>query len=180
MQKELMTCFIFRYYFQSWCLLEGLTVGTQSSYVHFRYNYLISLACECTISWVSFAVQLRLLTNGFKLLKTGGSLVYSTCRWVISSHAIPIFGSSSIASQQCSHLFLLHFVCLNYRWLCVEIAWQSHKMRMWFNSFFANTLQQVQNSRSSFQYYVYPLYFYFEVEDWYFSQMDWLNWLWYF
>jgi 16S rRNA C967 or C1407 C5-methylase (RsmB/RsmF family) len=25
-------------------------------------------------------LQLRLLTNGFKLLKTGGSLVYSTCR----------------------------------------------------------------------------------------------------
>lgn len=34
---------------------------------------------------VSLWLQLKLLTNGFRLLKVGGSLVYSTCRCIQSS-----------------------------------------------------------------------------------------------
>lgn len=33
------------------------------------------------VRYLFYSMQLHLLTNGFRLLKVGGSLVYSTCRY---------------------------------------------------------------------------------------------------
>ena len=47
------------------------------------WNWCCIYSADSLINFI--CMQLNLLSNGFRLLKTGGSLVYSTCRWVISS-----------------------------------------------------------------------------------------------
>lgn len=52
--------------------------------------------------------QFRLLTNGFKLLKTGGTLVYSTCRLGVSSH----LRISFCCWYQCNIVQMAQITCL--------------------------------------------------------------------
>lgn len=53
-------------------------------------DYYISKSFAFIKPFFMFWLQLRLLSNGFRLLKVGGSLVYSTCRCIFLPFIIAV------------------------------------------------------------------------------------------
>ena len=71
--------FVYDYYFA--IVIFPTCISWQSFLIH-RPLWLIKILSKVmTIS--VFGLQLKLLTNGFRLLKAGGILVYSTCRCLL-------------------------------------------------------------------------------------------------
>ena len=88
---------------------------------------IIHLLTLFIIIWNMLILQLKLLSNGFRLLKVRGSLVYSTCR------CLSLIVSMALKQPGLPLFWLIPFL----------LVWLSLKMKMWYRSFSRKMLLQV-------------------------------------
>lgn len=89
----------------------------------------------CSLLWhwereiwyaIVFPMQLQLLTNGFRLLRVGGTLVYSTCRWV------PLVANHYFVGHE---MILRSYYGKTYLFLSIIFMYSQHLPTMIMNNF---------------------------------------------